>query len=111
MIEWWSEISKRAQSSTFTQPGDGSLAAISRSGSVMRSSSVMHPKQADHTQGPSPPYVAEVHLDEKVAIAAAPEAAAPPAVAPAPVAEPIAPVTAAASVPAPIPAAVPAPEA
>lgn len=59
MIEWWSEISKRAQSTTFTQPGDGSLDAISRSGSVMRSSSVIAPKSPEphHTEGPSPPYV------------------------------------------------------
>ncbi|KAF9957748.1 hypothetical protein BGZ72_001461 [Mortierella alpina] len=117
MIEWWSEISKRAQSSTFTQPGDGSLAAISRSGSVMRSSSVMHPKQADHTQGPSPPYVAEEHLDEKVATAAVSETAASPALAPAsapapaPVAEPVAPVVAAAPAPAVVPEAVSVPAA
>ncbi|KAG0339952.1 hypothetical protein BG004_006603 [Podila humilis] len=67
MVDWWSEISKRAQSSTFTQPGDGSL---SRSGSVMRSSSVMRAKSpepasvAPAAQGPSPPYVAQAQFDQ-----------------------------------------------
>ncbi|KAI1317557.1 hypothetical protein EDD11_008251 [Mortierella claussenii] len=74
MIEWWGELSKRAQSSTFTQPGDGTLNAISRSGSVTRSSSMIQPKSPDHTRGPSPPYVAqEQHpIDEKTAHAPAP---------------------------------------
>ncbi|KAF9086584.1 hypothetical protein BGX23_008776 [Mortierella sp. AD031] len=75
MIEWWTEISKRAQSSTFTQPGEG----ISRSGSVMKSSSVIHPTPApaDHTQGPSPPYA-------PIASQVAPPVPAPAAVAAAP---------------------------
>ena len=84
MIEWWSGISKRAQSTTFTQPGDGSLDAISRSGSIMRSSSVTAPKSPEphHTQGPSPPYVSqELHVASPVVAAAVvhPEATAAPA--------------------------------
>lgn len=73
MIEWWSEISKRAQSSTFTQPGDGSLDAISRSGSIVKSSSVIAPKSPElhHSQGPSPPYVSqELHAASPVVAAA-----------------------------------------
>jgi hypothetical protein len=87
MIEWWSEISKRAQSTTFTQPGNGSLDAISRSGSVMRTSSVIAPKSPEpqHTEGPSPPYVAQevpvaAPAPAAVAVAAAhPESTTAPA--------------------------------
>ncbi|KAG0248694.1 hypothetical protein BG011_009998 [Mortierella polycephala] len=83
MVEWWSEISKRAQSSTFTQPGDGSLNALSRSGSTMKSSSAMHPQVADHTHEPSPPY--SEHLNEG-ATASAPTS--PPVSTSSPVAQP-----------------------
>ncbi|KAG9066759.1 hypothetical protein KI688_012669 [Linnemannia hyalina] len=124
MIEWWSEISKRAQSSTFTQPGEG----ISRAGSVVRSSSGIHSNPAttaavpaDHTQGPSPPYQeppvshAAVPVSDAaspVPAPATPVAAAAPApvaaAAPAPVAA-AAPAPVAAAAPAPVAAAVPAP--
>ncbi|KAF9433105.1 hypothetical protein BGZ76_009885 [Entomortierella beljakovae] len=40
MLEWWHEISKRAQSAMVSQHNTGD---ISRSGSVLRSSSVLHP--------------------------------------------------------------------
>ncbi|KAF8951009.1 hypothetical protein BGZ52_000854 [Haplosporangium bisporale] len=92
MVEWWSEISKRAHSSTFTQPGDGSLEALSRSGSVMRAKSL---EPVAPAQGPSPPYVAQAQHDqshdEKAIPAAAP--VTPPAVTPvasSPVAQPAA---------------------
>ncbi|KAG0372882.1 hypothetical protein BGX24_012456 [Mortierella sp. AD032] len=95
MIEWWSEISKRAQSSTFTQPGEG----IARSGSVMKSSSIIHPNPAsaaEHTQGPSPPY--QEHNQTPVSSPPVSHAAA------APVSAAASPVPAAAS-PVPAPAA------
>ncbi|KAF9112253.1 hypothetical protein BGX27_003726 [Mortierella sp. AM989] len=42
MLEWWTEISKRAHSTISVQPGDGQLdSSLSRSGSVARSSSLM----------------------------------------------------------------------
>ncbi|KAF9951827.1 hypothetical protein BGZ65_005710 [Modicella reniformis] len=84
MVEWWSEISKRAHSSTFTQPGNGSLDAISRTSSVVGSSSPVHSKAEEHTQ-PSPPNVAQEHHDEKAA--GSPQATEPvatPAATPAP---------------------------
>ncbi|KAG0073890.1 hypothetical protein BGZ90_011214 [Linnemannia elongata] len=110
MIEWWSEISKRAQSSTFTQPGEG----ISRSGSVMRSSSVIHPNPAtatataavvpaDHTHGPSPPY--QEHHQAPVSSPPVSHDAVPVAAAASPVPAPATPVAAAA----PAPVAAPAP--
>ncbi|OAQ32943.1 hypothetical protein K457DRAFT_70022 [Linnemannia elongata AG-77] len=110
MIEWWSEISKRAQSSTFTQPGEG----ISRSGSVMRSSSVIHPNPAtatataavvpaDHTHGPSPPY--QEHHQAPVSSPPVSHDAVPVAAAASPVPVPATPVAAAA----PAPVAAPAP--
>lgn len=113
MIEWWNEISKRAQSSTFTQPGEG----ISRSGSVMRSSSVSHPNPAtpiataaavpaDHTQGPSPPY--QEHHQTPVSSPPVSHAAVPVSAAASPVPAPATPVAAAA--PAPAPVAAPAPD-
>lgn len=82
MVEWWSEISKRAHSSTFTQPGDGSLEAMSRSGSVMRSSSVMGAKSPELAPaalpaGPSPPYVAQAQHDQSHDEKAVHAAAAP----------------------------------
>ncbi|KAF9345659.1 hypothetical protein BGX26_002896, partial [Mortierella sp. AD094] len=42
MLEWWTEISKRAHATMFSQLGDGQLGgSLSRSGSVMRSSSLL----------------------------------------------------------------------
>ncbi|KAG0057391.1 hypothetical protein BGZ83_010850 [Gryganskiella cystojenkinii] len=88
MLEWWSECSKRAHSTTFQQAGDGSLEAISRSGSIMRSSSMIKPKEPEPQQqhpGPSPPYVAQEH-PAAPAVAAAivhPETTTAPTTAPA----------------------------
>ncbi|KAF9177668.1 hypothetical protein BGZ51_008468 [Haplosporangium sp. Z 767] len=104
MVEWWSEISKRAHTSTFTQPGDGSLNAVSRSGSVMKSSSTMQPKVADHTHGPSPPYSenpATASAPTSLPVSASPPASQPAEVTPAPVAE-VAPAPVAEVAPAPV---------
>lgn len=91
MVEWWSEISKRAHSSTFTQPGDGSLEALSRSGSV----SVMKAKSPEPVvapaQGPSPPYVAQAQHDQSHDEKAIPAPVTPPVATPvasSPVAQP-----------------------
>ncbi|KAG0286194.1 hypothetical protein BGZ98_005173 [Dissophora globulifera] len=46
MLEWWSEISKRAHASTFREPGDGS---VSRSGSVLHSPSAVHPASPEQS--------------------------------------------------------------
>ncbi|KAF9287528.1 hypothetical protein BGZ74_001069 [Mortierella antarctica] len=108
MVEWWSEISKRAHSSTYTQPGDGSLEAMSRSGSVMRSSSVMGAKSPELAPaalpaGPSPPYVAQAQHDQSHDEKAVHAAAAPVTPPAAPVTPPTA-ATPAASSPAAQPA-------
>ncbi|KAF9208507.1 hypothetical protein BGZ49_008591 [Haplosporangium sp. Z 27] len=53
MLDWWEELSKRAHSSMFVQPGDGSL---SRSGSVRRSSSLLRSgSRATRPQTPASP--------------------------------------------------------
>ncbi|KAF9960347.1 hypothetical protein BGZ70_008631 [Mortierella alpina] len=99
MVSWWSELSKRAHSTTFNQKGDGGLNTIlSRSASGLRSATsltsgwrsstslatkprpssteppVSHYRHASESDDPSPPYLAQnkdEHNDAKSATPAA----------------------------------------
>ncbi|KAF9947216.1 hypothetical protein BGZ72_010786 [Mortierella alpina] len=89
MVSWWSELSRRAHSTTFNQKGDGGLGTIlSRSASGLRSATslthgwrsstslaskprpssaeppISHYRYASESDDPSPPYLAQ-NKDEK----------------------------------------------
>ncbi|KAG0006244.1 hypothetical protein BGZ80_005326, partial [Entomortierella chlamydospora] len=83
MIEWWNEISKRAQSSMVSQPGNGHAA-------VSRSSSALTPQSPKQAKEPAP-HAEETSSTPVVAQLAVAETAAEPVAAPvaAPVAEPV----------------------
>ncbi|KAF9209630.1 hypothetical protein BGZ49_002786 [Haplosporangium sp. Z 27] len=88
MLEWWGEISKRAQSSMVSQPGQN--AAISRSASVLKSSPALTQSpqptkelasHAEETTTPIAPIVADLAIAEPIATPTEPHVE-PPVAAP-----------------------------